>query len=403
MKVLQLCIKPPYPPVDGGTMAMNSVTQGLLAAGCQVKVLTVASHKHPLQSALIPQEYMEQTRLEAVHIDLTPRPLAAMVAMLCGESYQVRRYRNASFSAKLAEVLQAESFDVIHIESIFLSDYLPLIRKYTQAPVLLRAHNVEHLIWRRNAAACRNPFKRWYFKHLALTLRAYELEQVANYSAVVCITQNDANYFAKNSGQRKIFVMPFGVTPEYADNVDVEPNTLFHIGSMDWIPNREGVEWMLDKVWPAIHAAVPQARLYLAGRKMPAALMKANREGVTVVGEVPDAMYFIASKQINIVPLLSGSGIRVKIIEAMSVGKTVISTTIGAEGIACTDGVDILLADTPEQFAFQVKRCLDDTEFCRSIGQNASNLIAKHYNPDKLTAELIEIYTALTAKNNTTI
>ncbi|MCR5822032.1 MAG: glycosyltransferase family 4 protein, partial [Bacteroidales bacterium] len=173
---------------------------------------------------------------------------------------------------------------------------------------------------------------------------------------------------------------------------------LFHIGSMDWIPNQEGVKWLVDEIWPAIHAAAPEAKLYLAGRKMPESLMNAAIDGVTVVGEASDAMYFIGSKQINIVPLLRGSGIRVKIIEARSAGKTVISTTIGAEGILCTDGVDILLADTPEQFATHVKRCIDDKDFCQSIGRNAYNLIAEKYNNKTLTSRLTDIYGKLIEK-----
>jgi glycosyltransferase involved in cell wall biosynthesis len=123
--------------------------------------------------------------------------------------------------------------------------------------------------------------------------------------------------------------------------------------------------------------------------------MKMDCPNVSVIGEVPDAMYFIESKKINIVPLLSGSGIRVKIIEAMSVGKTVISTTVGAEGIDYTDGVDILIADTPEDFVRQIKRCLEDDDFCTTIGRNAFNLVATHYNNELLTKKLLSFYDAL--------
>lgn len=125
---------------------------------------------------------------------------------------------------------------------------------------------------------------------------------------------------------------------------------------------------------------------------MPAQWMHANIEGVTVIGEVPDAMYFIGSKKINVVPLLSGSGIRVKIIEAMSIGKTVITTTVGAQGIDYTDGENILIADTPEQFAQQIKRCLDDDVFCSNIGKAAARLVAEQYNKQTLAKQLIDFY-----------
>lgn len=398
MKILQICNKPPYPPVDGGTLAMNSITQGLLAEGCEVKVLSVCTDKHPVRHEQMTDEYLQATRFEAQYIDLGVNVLDAFVAMMCGESYHVNRYVSSDFAAKLRQILEEEEFDVVHLESVFLTPYVPLIRKYSQAKVVLRAHNVEHRIWRHIAKGTKNPFKAWYLKHLALTLGAYEREHCNDYDAIVCITPDDAQFFKEAGCRKRIEAIPFAVNPEPLENVAVEPNTLFHIGSMDWIPNQEGVRWFLNDVWPIVHAQVPEVRLYLAGRKMPQDLMDLHMDGVQVVGEVADAMYFIGSKQINIVPLLSGSGIRVKIIEAMSAGKTVISTSVGAAGINYTDGENILIADTPEQFAQQIKRCVGDQEFCSSIGQKAYALISEEYGQEKLTRKLISVYEKLTDK-----
>ena len=392
MKVLQLCNKPPYPPVDGGTMAMNSITQGLLSKGCEVKVLSVETDKHPARRDRMTEEYLERTAFESVYVDLRVKAIPAMVAMLCGESYHVKRYISDDFARKLREVLEAETFDIVHIESIFLTPYVPLIRKYSQAKVMLRAHNVEHLIWKRVAQSCRNLLKREYLKHLSLTLRAYELEHINDYDGVVCITPNDADYFRQNGCRRPVACIPFGVTPDELPAVDVEPDSLFHIGAMDWLPNQESIRWLLDEVWPVVHAKVPRAKLYLAGRKMPECWMNAHIDGVTVVGEVPDAMYFIGSKKINVVPLLSGSGIRVKIIEAMSVGKTVITTTVGAQGINYTDGENLLIANTPDEFAAQIERCLSDDAFCSRVGEAARQLIADEYDEKKLADRLIAFY-----------
>ena len=392
MKVLQLCNKPPYPSVDGGTMAMDSITSGLLCEGCEVKVLTVETDKHPVRRELIPAEYLKQTGLESVYIDLRVKPLPAIFAMLCGESYHVKRYVSEAFAAKLREILEKESFDIVHVESIFLTPYVPLIRKYSDAKIILRAHNVEHLIWRQVAQSCTNSLKRWYLKHLSLTLRAYELEHLNDYDGVVCITKNDAEVFRQAGCRKPVVSISFGIDPGEVPSVEVEPDSLFHIGAMDWLPNQESIRWMLEEVWPVVHREVPQAKLYLAGRKMPSQWMNATIEGVSVIGEVPDAMYFIGSKKINVVPLLSGSGIRVKIIEAMSIGKTVITTTVGAQGIDYTDGENILIADTPEQFARQIKRCLDDDAFCSRVGEAAAQLVADQYDRKKLAEELIEFY-----------
>lgn len=392
MKVLQLCNKPPYPPVDGGTMAMNSITQGLLSRGCEVKVLTVETDKHPVRKERVTDDYCAKTAMESVFVDLSVKPLPALFAMLCGESYHVKRYVNEEFAAKLRTILEGEEFDVVHVESIFLTPYVPLIRKYSKAKVMLRAHNVEHLIWKRVAQSCTNPLKRWYLKHLSLTLRVYELEHINDYDGIVCITKNDADYFRENGCRKPVTVIPFGVEPEDVPQVEAEPDSLFHIGAMDWLPNQESIRWLLEEVWPVVHREVPRAKLYLAGRKMPECWMKAHIEGVSVVGEVPDAMYFIGSKKINVVPLLSGSGIRVKIIEAMSVGKTVITTTMGAQGIDYTDGENLLIANTPQEFAQQIKRCLDDDDFCHRVGAAAERLISEQYNEGKLADKLLKFY-----------
>jgi glycosyltransferase involved in cell wall biosynthesis len=186
--------------------------------------------------------------------------------------------------------------------------------------------------------------------------------------------------------------IPFGVQPADVGNVEVEPDSLYHLGSMDWMPNLEGVRWFLDKVWPLVHERMPQLTFYLAGRKMPEELLNLSLEGVRVVGEVPDAMAFMASKQINVVPLLSGSGIRVKIIEAMSAGKVVITTSIGAEGINFTNGKDLLIADTPQQFVDQLQRCVENPQFCREVGQNALGLIQQQYDNQTLTQRLLQFY-----------
>lgn len=400
MKILQLCNKPPYPPIDGGTIAMNSITQGLLAEKCTVKVLSVCSDKHQVKKSLLTEEYLEKTQFESVYVDLNVNVFDASVALLTGESYNVKRYESNEFAKKLASILKDETFDIIHVESIFLTPYLPLIRKYSKAKVVLRSHNVEHLIWQRIARCTKNVFKKWYLKRLSLALRVYELENIGKYDGIACITQKDADYFIANGCRKPVISIPFGIIyPDTMDNVDEEPYSLFHIGSMDWMPNLEAVNWFLEEVWDKIHAEIPQARLYLAGRKMPESLMNAGYPNVSIVGEVPDAMYFIESKKINIVPLLSGSGIRVKIIEAMSVGKTVISTSIGAEGIDYTNGKDILIADTPDEFVKQIKRCLDDDEFCTQIGKNAYDLVANHYNNELLTKKLLAFYDKLLDKD----
>lgn len=395
MKILQLCNKPPYPAVDGGTLAMNSITQGFLSRGDTVKVLAVKSDKHPVATEAMPADYLQRTSFEAVYIDLNIHPLEAAVALLCGESYHVKRFVSKDFEKSLIAALESDDYDIVHMESIFLTPYLPAIRSHSKAPVVLRAHNVEHKIWRQIADGTRNPLKRWYIKKLALALRMYEVEHINDFDGIACITAHDAETFRALGCRRPLTDIPFGINPTEPAPVDEEPSTLFHIGSMDWRPNEEGIRWFLSDVWPQIHNELPQVRLFLAGRKMPEDLMQLQSDGIVVEGEVPDANRFMASKQINVVPLMAGSGIRVKIIEAMALGKPVIATTIGAEGIDYTDGTDILIADTPQQFVDHIRHCIEDPEFRKTLGTNARKRIMERYTNEALTQRLVDFYNKL--------
>ena len=393
MKILQLCNKPPYPPVDGGTLAMHRITEGLLSAGHEVKVLTVATDKHPLQTQLIDDKYQQQTQIESVYIDLKVKALDAGVALLCGDSYNVKRYESRAMEQRIVELLEAESYDIVQIESIFLTPYLPAIRNHSQARIVLRAHNVEHQIWRQNALQLPLSMKRWYMKKLALALRMYELEHINEFDAIACISPLDADYFKANGCRRPMVVVPFAIDPQpEVPQSDIEQGSIYHLGAMDWTPNVDSVRWFLDKVWPQVESSIPNAKLYLAGRSMPSDLMERCSSRVVVEGQIPDAHAYMRSKQINLVPLLSGSGIRVKILEAMAMGQCVIATTIGANGIDCTDGEDILIADTPSQMVQQLQRCFADPSLPRHIGANGRQLVQQQYANGVLTQRLQQLY-----------
>ncbi len=396
MKILQICYKPPFPASDGGAMGMNSMTEGLINVGHEVKILSFHSKKHPCNPDPLPKDYKEKTRVETVFVDLDIKPIPAFEAWLTGESYHVKRFINKQMREKLSEILKQETFDVVQMESLFLTPYLPTVRKYSKAKVVLRAPNVENKIWKRAAKATRNPLKRYYLKHLALTLEHYEHSKLNDYDAIFPVTQTDADYFMANGCRRLCKPVAVGITtPEILPDVLVEQNSLFHIGSMDWFPNIQGVKWFLESCWQRIKSASPQAKVYFAGRNTPQWLKAKQGNDAFIVGEVEDSIRFMTSKQIMVVPLLSGSGIRIKIIEAMSIGKCVIATTIAAEGLMYENGKNILIADTPEEFAVAVKRCLDKPSFAREIGLQAAQLIAEKYNTDNIARQITSYYTQL--------
>ncbi|MCD6112158.1 MAG: glycosyltransferase [Bacteroidales bacterium] len=395
MKILIICNKSPYPPKEGGPIAMNAIINGLTDAGHNVKVLAVNSPKYNVDINKLPVDYRNKTNIEAVYVDLTVKPLEIFFNLFSNQSYHVKRFISKDFENKIIEILKNNTFDFIQLETLYMSPYLEIIRKYSDAKVILRAHNIEHLIWQRLARTCKNPLKRFVYKHLSTTLKNYELSVINKYDGIAAITKKDINFFKNNGCNVPIVDIPFGIDiTDNTDkiNTDFEFPSLFHIGSMNWIPNVEGIKWFIDEAWPKIHMQYPELKFYLAGREMPNWLKNLNSQNIVVLGEVDNASEFINSKAIMIVPLLSGSGIRIKIIEGMKLGKTIISTSIGAEGINYLNNKDILIADTADDFFNAVKRCVEDKKFCIEIGSNAKKLISNQYNSKKIIEKLVEFY-----------
>jgi glycosyltransferase involved in cell wall biosynthesis len=396
MKILQLCYKPPFPAVDGGCISMHTLTKGLINNGHQVKVLTFYSFKHPCDIKNLPKDYVEQTEFETIFADLKLRPLDALLTFLKNESYHVKRFINEEMTKRLEALLQEESFDVVQLESIFLAPYIQTIRRFSKAKLVLRAPNIEHLIWQRTAKNTKNPIKKLYLKQLASSLKAYELEVVNLFDGVYPLTKIDADYFKANGCKVPTRAVGVGMEPiEVKPIPKTEQNTLFHIGSMDWMPNQQAIQWFLDNVWDSIHSKLPNISLYLAGRNMPQWLLELNKESIIVLGEVRNSAEFILSKEIMIVPLLSGSGIRIKILEAMSLRKCIIATSQAAEGIQYEDGKNIVIANTEEEFEKAIYKCITDKEFSQQIAQNAEKLIQERYNIEAIARELVEYYEEL--------
>lgn len=382
LKILFICNKSPWPAIEGGPMAMNNLIEGLIAAGNFVKVIAVDSDKYHVEAEDIPDDYRKKTGIEFVHLDLSVKPVPAMLNLFSKESYHVRRFVSIDFEAKLTEILQNEQFDIVQLETLFMAPYLDVIRKYSSGKIVLRSHNIEHLIWKRIFLKSRNPVKRFYLKHLFSTLERYEKGVLNRFDGILPITEKDATFFKKYC-KKPVKTIPFGINPEdYPLRGNQQQEfALFHIGAMNWMPNEEGIRWFLKEVWPDVRAKFPLLKLYLAGRVMPRWLLGLKEKNVVVLGEVPDARAFILSKTISIAPLFSGSGVRIKIIESMSLGKAVISTSTGAEGIEYTEGKDILLADSAEDFTEAIARLYKNPHQAFKLGENARKLMeAKHDN-----------------------
>lgn len=396
MRILQICNKPPFPAVDGGAIAMNNVTQGLMNKGCIVNVLTITTPKHNIST--LPKAYVEKTNFQSVFIDTTIKAKDAFFNLFSNKSYNIERFISNDFSKKLSEILkEQENFDFIIIESLFVTPYIKTIKKYSKAKIILRAHNVEHKIWERISSNTKNILKKKYIDLLAKRMKNYEISIFNKLDAICAMTNIDVDSFKALGFKKQIASIPTGYILDEIKHTEepIDEFSVFHIASMDWLPNTEGVDWFIKNVWNKVNKAIPTSHLYLAGREMPQSYYELNKKSITTVGPVESAKEFFLSKHIMVVPILSGSGMRIKIIEGMALGKVIISTTIGAEGINCTNKKNILIADTPKAFSSAIIKCLNDKSFCEEISKNAKQLIVEEYSNESISIRMMDFFKQL--------
>lgn len=389
--------KMPFPMFDGGAYSIYHSSQALLSQGAEVKILAINTPRSWVNAEAIPAEFREKTKFEFVKVDTRIKAVSAFGNLFISRSYFSERYYSRKYAKRLRELLQKEQYDVIQLEHLYMGVYLDVIRKYSSARVVLRAQNVEHRLWNSIIANEIDPYRAWYLKIANRRLTQFESQIAGKVDGVMAISDQDSKIFSQLAPGKSVVSIPAGVNFTQLENLELEKQyvnypTFYHLGSMDWIPNQQGIRWFLEDVFPIIKYRFPEFTLHLAGKKMPDWVYEMKLDGLIVDGEVPDASQYQSDKAILIVPLLSGGGIRIKIIEAMAMGKTVISTSVGAEGIPCQDDLNILIADTPEEFLKKVQKCIESEEIGRGIGRYARKLAHSFYDDKNLGEKMLAFY-----------
>lgn len=396
MKILQISNKAPYPPNDGSSIAVYNMAKGFIDNGVELHLLTVNTKKHFKEDEKVPEEFLKQSSYVSVYRDTDVKPLGAMLNLFSSQSFFVSRFIFKEFEDAIVKKLRATTFDVIHIEGLFMTPYISVIKKYSKAKITLRAHNVEHLIWDRLIKNEKSTLKKWYLGLQNRRLKKLELTILNQVDGIVPITSFDKNLMEELGIKKKYFVSPTGILLDRykVEKNTVSPNTFFHLASMDWMPNLEAVDWFLDEVWEP-YLKNEKVEFKLAGRFMPDKYIEFAEGNLKVQGAVDNNIDFYNQHEVMIVPLQSGSGMRIKIVEGLALGKVIVSTSIGAEGIPVTHGENILIADSPKEFAEAIKLLSKDQDLKAKISLNARKFIEKNFDNTKLIAELLDFYKRL--------
>lgn len=406
MKILQLCKKFPYPLKDGESVAVTYLSRALHQLGCQLDLLAMNTTKHYIQPTDIPSDFDHYGKIVLSDLDNRIKIKDALLNLFTKESYHVVRYISKDYTEKLIRLLKDKDYDIVQLETLYLAPYIPVIRQHSQAKIAMRAHNVESEIWERIAKNTRFGLKKWYVNLLANRLRRFELAQLNKYDMMVAITERDLQHFRKLGCTIAGHAAPIGLEmqdypPQQLSLSDLNqssknpvnmPLSLSFIGSLDWMPNLEGLSWFLEQVWPEVYALYPDLTLHVAGRNTPDWLTQKTPENVTIHGEVEDALAFITDHPIMIVPLFSGSGMRVKILESMALSRVTITTSIGVEGIDAKPGKEVLIADDKAAFIQQIRHCYEQQQRLPEMGRQARIFIENNFDNVRIGRRLLEFY-----------
>lgn len=395
MRILQLTNKTPWPPTDGGAIATLTLSKGLFLLGNEVTILAMNTEKHATTLEEIPEHLAAQIRFKLVDVPAKVSFWGALGNLLFSDlPYNATRFISEDYSQALIKLLEEEEFDVIQLEGLYLCPYIPLIRQHSKALVAYRAHNIEHEIWDRTKRLTPG-IQRIYLNLLAKRIKKFGLSYLNVYDVLVSITERDGLYLERLGNYKPRITSQTGIDLSclVPTAKDLEFPSIFHIGSLEWGPNQEGLLWFLKDCWPLITKKYPELKFYVAGRNAPQWLAsKLKMPNVVFLGEIEDAYQFMNSKAIMMVPLRSGSGMRIKIVEGMALGKAIVSTTIGVEGIAATDREQILIANEPEEFLQAITELIEDKDLYKKVCKNATEFIREKFDNLAIAQKLVEFY-----------
>ena len=394
MKILFLSPTVPFPLTDGGRIRVFNLLKQITQKS---DVTLLALETQPTDA-----EGVSQLQQLGIQVHLVPNaPTLPRLsfhtlanAFLKRQPITVARYNLPAYRQKFKELIATDTFDLVHYEMFHTAQF----RTETDLPGVLSQQNVDSAIWRRLCGETINPFYKFAYWTQQLAFQRYERVLSPKFDAVTCTSDIDAAVFQRHCAEDVIEIIPNGVdVAHYQPDFSAEvPAHLIYIGSMDWYPNEDAVAFFADEVLPQIHAEVPEVKFSIVGGNPSARVQKlAEKEGVVVTGRVPEIKPYFAEATVFVVPLRIGSGTRLKILEALAMGKAIVSTSVGAEGLDLKDGEEIFIANEPTVFAEAVTGLLKDPSLRRRIGESGRARVEQDYDWRSISEKLHQLYTKI--------
>jgi len=393
-RILAVTSRLPFPPREGHQLRAWHVLRAL-ASKHEVTLLSFQRNDDlPAEAASL---HAAMTRVETFRIpgerSRTALARAAVRGMLTPTPFLVAKYDAPALRTRLTAL--ARDADLVHF------DMLPLIAHADcvpdGVPVTLNAHNVEHRLLATRARIETRAWARRFLAAQVAKLHAFERHACERADAVLACSDIDAQGLREMAPQCNVHVVANGVDLDANQPAAhaPDPDRLVFVGQMGWFPNRDGVEWFLREVFPRILARRPSTRFELVGKADGFEIPDNVRANVDLAGFVDDLRPHVHDASVYVVPLRAGSGTRLKVLEAMALGKAIVTTRVGSEGIALQHDRSALYADDPEAFAGAVLSLLGSPARVTELGIEARRLAEDEYGWDAIGARLLRAYEPL--------
>lgn len=399
LRVLFLSQIVPYPPHGGVLQRGYNLLRELgrdaqvhLLAFVHPDVLPTEAARHESQAALLKccetVEYFPLwPKASPVH-----RVAGLAASALSSSPFSVLAHRSAAFQRRVFELVDAKGFDLIHVDTIALAQFLD---KKRPIATIVTHHNIESQLMERRAGAETGRLARRFLQREARKLRAYEAERIGGFNVNIFVSQTDEKTLSERVPGLRTAIVPNGVDIEYfTPSRGKDTPALIYTGGMNMFANRDAVMFFLNEIWPLIRQRVPGVRFFAVGQDPPKDLvaLAARDPQVVVTGYVTDIRPLVWDASVYVVPLRVGGGTRLKVLDAMAMGKAMVSTTIGCEGLDVRSDEHLLVADTPEQFAEKTVMLLQDRNRRLLLGRAARDLVERRYSWRTIGGQLLDAY-----------
>ncbi len=383
--ILFLTTRFPYPPDDGGKI--DTLTSMKILAKSYNVYLFYIGNKDKKEKEL--EKHIKLQGLNSYSRDAKNNLIGIFKNLFCKVSYTISKYHDYKIYKKIEEIIKEKNIDIVFIDHLHMAFYGKLTKeKFSEIKLILREHNTEYIFWERIFKEEKNALKKVIFWWQYLKVLQYEKEITDIFNKCLMISPMDQINLKKINSNTKTVVIPTAVDIQdykLPQVTKIIPYSMLYIGSFSWLPNLQGILWFLKEVWPEIKETFPKAKLFIVGKNPPKKINEYKNNDIIVTGYVNDVKPWIAKAEIFLVPLFFGGGIRIKILEAMAMGKPIVSTSIGAEGIDVKNMKNIIISDNKKNFVKSIKLLFDNKKIRDNLSKNSIKLIE-----DKYSFEVIE-------------